>query len=259
MREVLRTAFVTAVGGNWLDQLSRKVREGVRKAAETALVHRPGEVLRDDWDAAGLSELAAAIRSNWTDLGPLLTSAWASPDECEVDLRRLRAYRGKKLHEVGRPQLQIREDEMVGLVLRLRLSFEAVRRELASDQGEWWPYIEAISSNVDEFCVDRSNRHRGSPTLNEGDLVTVEIAAVNPLGAQEDLRYRLLVMWNGGGHDSELRADPSFQVVVPHTRAASLHPIVVSVDDPLNRDEWVLQFAIRPLATTAESSSAVIP
>ena len=133
------------------------MRQGVERAAETARKQRPNETLRDDWDAVGLGEIAAMLRSIWQNLGDALTNVWQNLDEATVDLSRLVAYRGKNLHAVGPPEGQIKDDEVAAMILRPRICFEGLRRSLDHDDGEWWPYIEAIHSNIREFQSPKSD------------------------------------------------------------------------------------------------------
>lgn len=165
MRDVLRSVFDTTLGAEWLKRLSNQVRQAVEQTAEIARKQRPNETLRDDWAAVGIGEIAATLRSTWPTLNGALAGVWLSPDEATVDLSRLVAYRGKNLHAVGPPQGQIKDEEVAAMILRLRIGFEGLRRSLAHDDGKWWPYIEAIHSNIPEFCFDQTTRpHCGNPS-----------------------------------------------------------------------------------------------
>jgi len=99
--------------------------------------------------------------------------------------------------------------------------------------GEWWPYIEAIHSNVPEFCFDRTTPPtlRDTIVLSEGDLVRFEVVGVHPQGPQDRLRYQL----TGGYPMSE--ASPGsgwvehseFRVSVPKKRKVDFFLYVADV------------------------------
>src|SRR5664280_3209644 len=251
MRDVLRSVFVTTLGAEWLKGLSNQVRPGVERAAETARKQRPKESLRDDWAAVGIGEIAATLRSTWPTLNGALAGVWSSLDEMDVDLSRLAAYRGKNLHAVGPPQGQIKDEEVAAMILRLRIGFEGLRRSLAQDDGEWWPYIEAIHSNVPEFCFDRTTPPtlRDTIVLSEGDLVRFEVVGVHPQGPQDRLRYQL----TGGYPMSEAFPGCSgwvghseFRVSVPKKRKVDFFLYVADVDDPKNADMRPFECRVRP-------------
>jgi hypothetical protein len=232
MRDVLRDVFEGTLGDGWLASgLSRSVREGIERAGNLARSQRPTEALRDDWDAVGLAEMAASLRSVWQQLDGALDSLWPDPHAASVDLDRLIAYRGKNLHAVGPPGGQIRDDEIGAMILRLRVGFESVRRRLANEEGEWWPYVEAIHSNIPEFCWDRTSGPYipSRPLLFEDDLVTFSVVGVHPNGPQERLRYRVYV--GTSGWDSDWTADSTFSVSVPRWTNVTFSIAVADVDD----------------------------
>jgi hypothetical protein len=193
MRDVLRRVFEAALGAEWMNGLSTSTRGGVERAAEIARKQRSRETLRDDWDAVGIGEIAAVLRSTWQNLNGALADVWSNLDEASVDLTRLSAYRGKNLHAVGPPEGQIKDEEVAAMILRLRIGFEGLRRLLAHEDNQWWPYIEAIHSNIPEFCFDRTTSHSlvEPVLLCEGDLVRFEIVGVHPQGPQDRLRYQI--------------------------------------------------------------------
>lgn len=116
MRDVLRTVFEGALGPDWLDKIGKKAREGIAKAAELAHRQRPDEKLRDDWDAAGVNEIAAALRTVWDDLGGAMGGVWKTLTHAIVDLDRLSEFRGKELHQVGEPPGPGTIEEMSGVI-----------------------------------------------------------------------------------------------------------------------------------------------
>jgi hypothetical protein len=249
MRDVLRGVFAATLGAEWLNGLSNQVRKGVERAAETAHIQRPDETLRDDWDAVGIGEIAATLRSTWQNLNNAVADVWPTLDEATVDLNRLSAYRGKNLHAVGPPEGQIKDEEIAAMILRLRIGFEGLRRSLAHDDDEWWPYIEAIHSNIPEFCFDRTTPPPLRRTvLTEGDLVWFEIVGVHPQGRQDRLRYRLT-----GGYPfaeafpgSGWVEHSEFRVSVPKKRDVQLFLSVADVDDLDNVDMQSFQCRVRP-------------
>jgi hypothetical protein len=251
MRDVLRRVFDATLGAEWLNGLSNHVRKGVERAAETAHKQRPDETLGDDWDAVGIGEIAATLRSTWQNLNGALADVWLNLDEATVDLTRLSAHRGKNLHAVGPPEGQIKDEEVAAMIydLRLRIGFERLRRSLAHDDGEWWPYIEAIHSNIPEFCFDRTTpSHWQQVVLFEGDLVRFEIVGVHPQGPQDRLRYRLT-----GGYpvveafpDSGWVEHSEFRVSLPKKRDVHFFLYVTDVDDSENADMRSFQCRVRP-------------
>jgi hypothetical protein len=249
MRDVLRGVFAAALGAEWLNGLSNQVRKGVEWAAETAHKQRPDETLRDDWDAVGIGEIVATLRSTWQNLNGALADVWPTKYEATVDLTRLNAYRGKNLHAVGPPAGQIKDEETAAMILRLRIGFEGLRRSLAHDDGEWWPYVEAIHSNIPEFCFDRTTPlPLRQPVLFEGDLVWFEIVGVHPQGPQDRLRYQLT-----GGYPL-VEAFPGsgwverseFRVWLPKKRDVQFFLYVADVDDPENSEMRSFQCRVRP-------------
>ena len=187
------------------------MRDGIDRAAARATAQRPGEQLRDGWDAAGLREIAALLRSATPDF---LSAVWSNANTAAVDLERLVEYRGKNLHAVGPPTGQIGEQEIAAIVLRLRVGFEAARRELLGDTGQWWPYVASVQSNVEAYRFERSTGGARScnAELVEGDLVTLDVTGVNPNGPQSELRYRLL---GGPLADTGWQESGSFSFVAP--------------------------------------------
>jgi hypothetical protein len=247
MRDGLRGVLVAANGPDWLDTAPQSVRQGAARAAATARAKRPGETLRDDWDAVGLSEMQSALRSVWNDVHDALVAVWPDLSSASVDLARLVAYRDKNLHAVGPPGGQVADDETGAMILRLRIGFEGLRRKMANDAGEWWPYIEAVHSNIPEFCRSRATRFEAEqPRLSEGDLIWIEVVGVHPTGAQGRLRYRF--------SDSRLSGDDSgwvesskFEANVPRQRDIRYYLWVADVDDLANSDGWVVHASVVPL------------
>jgi hypothetical protein len=248
IRGVLRRCFVGKLGSSWLTTRSQRVRDAVAKAAGLARTQRPDEELLDDWDAAGLGEISVAVSSSWSEIGGSIKPVWSSQQAAIVDLERLQAYRGKTLHAVGPPVGQIRAAEVDAIVLRIRVAFEQIRRTLINDEGDWWPYIEAIHSNISEFCLTRNARTFGAAALMEGDLVTFNVVGVHPTGSQDALVYRLNHAGPGASSadDTDWRASPQFQVVVPRARSVAYHLFVADANDTTNNDEWVCSCEIRP-------------
>jgi hypothetical protein len=250
LRDVLRRCFETAFGPEWLSQLNSGVRPGVLRAGEVARSQRPTDLLRDDWDAAGLGEMDKALRSHWADLKDLLGPVWAEQNEAVVDLSRLRGFRGRELHAVGPRLGAVGRAELDAIVQRLRIGLEGVRRAMANDQGDWWPYIEAIHSNVPEFNGDRENRP-GRAKLIEGDTVTFEVVGVHPTKAQQDLIYKLELAGPGASSGDGVDWQPGnqFQVQVPRARTVAYHLFVADANDKINNDEWVCGCEVRPQAS----------
>jgi len=232
LRDVCRLALEAIHGLDWLDQLSGAEREAVEKDARLARTQRPDEALRDDFDAAGLQVLAKILRGR---LGPpVVSAAWDSNrDAAQVDLDRLHAHRGKGLHLVGPPTGQIADAEAAAIIKRLRVRLEAYRREIMDEAGDWWPYIESATSNVDAFCFVRPGAPR-QVSLIEGDLVTIDVVGVNPAGPDEDLRFRIGFGGSAGGPrppDSGWRPEGSFSFEVPRIRQLSASVSVGVGDD----------------------------
>lgn len=257
MRDVLRRVFDAAVGVDWLDGLSEGARKGIERSANIARTQRPDETLGDDWDAVGIREIDATLRSIWQRLNGALTTVWPDQNAATVDLDRLRAYRGKNLHAVGPPDGQIRDEEMGAMVLRLRIGFEGLRRHLANDEGEWWPYIEAVHSNIPEFCLDRTTGLMGNAVLSEGDLVRFEIVGVHPQGPQDRLRYRLTAR---GGHipDSGWVERSEFHVSVPRQRTVRFILAVADADDLTNRSLRMCSCRVRPAERAEPGHQAAV-
>lgn len=247
MRDVLRHVFEVPLGPDWLSGLSRGVREDLERVSSLARTQRPNETLRDDWDAVGIGEIAAAVRSTWSDLNGALAAVWPDPYVATVDLDRLHAYRGKNLHAVGPPGGQVSDAEMGGLILRLRIGFEAMRRQLVSDNGQWWPYIEAVHSNIPEFRLDATH-HAAWAQLVEGDLVWFEIVGVHPQGSQDRLRYRIKGGRVAGGDipDTGWVANRQFQFAVPRLRTVEFFLAVADLDDLDNFALSVCSAEVRP-------------
>jgi hypothetical protein len=121
MRAVVRQVCNITIGHDWLTNMSQSVTDSVARAAALAHAQRPSEVLQDDWEAVGLAEIGALLRSWWTKIGGSLTPLWAKAVEADVDLERLLSQRA----------------EVAAIITRLRIGFEQVRRNLlpASSTG----------------------------------------------------------------------------------------------------------------------------
>lgn len=250
LREVLRLVIEANKGSSWLDNIPSSARRALDAANARAADQRPAEVRRDDWESAGLAEMATTVRGLWSDIHADLAPIWTRQDEFDVDIRRLASHRGRAVHVVNSPQLDVAAPEIDGTIQRIRVGLETIRRHLSDKHGDWHPYIESVSSNVPGLSATRSAPYGDRPTLNEGDLVMIEILGVNPLGASENLRYSLLLHWNGGASEAGWQKEPRFEMTVPRTRSASFHPLVAAESDLDNRDEWVLSFNIRPTEAT---------
>jgi len=134
------------------------------------------------------------------------------------------------------------------MILRIRIGLEGMRRNLMSDEGEWWPYIEAIHSNISGFCVARNGRRGGWATLTEGDLVTFDVIGVHPNGSQDSLTYRLMVAGTGASaaDDTGWIESSHFQVQVPRARSVFYHLYVADTDDVINYDQGFCAADVRP-------------
>jgi hypothetical protein len=190
MRDVLRSVFEDDLGEDWLANLTRSSKDALERSAGLAASQRPKESLRDNWDSAGVGEISGVVQSRWTYIAESLDEIWPSPAHAKIDLERLRKYRGGVLHDVGAPPGPWINEEMAGLITRLRVGFEALRRTKAGQDDEWWPYIETVHSNVPEF---NGLTNPDITILNEGDLVSFDVRAVHPTDDQNRLRYRLTV------------------------------------------------------------------
>jgi hypothetical protein len=248
MRNVVRLALERERGTDWIASLSKAQQSGIEKASQVARRKRPGEPLRDGWDAAGLSDIAGILRSAWPSA---MSHVWPDSSSAAVDLDRLVAYRDKNLHAIGPPSGQIGDQEVSAMVQRLRVGFESARRDLLDDTGEWWPYIAAVHSNIPEFRFERSSSGPlvRAATLTEGDLVTFDAIGIHPLADPSRLRYRLL-----SPNVPELRtptwvADGSFSFSVPHSPSVQLN-LYVADGQPMDLlgTEWVhFRIKVRPL------------
>lgn len=246
LRDVCRLALEAEHGLDWLNRLSGAERAAVGKDARLARTQRPDEALRDDFDAAGLQALAKILRGR---LGPRVISAvWDSDaDAAQVDFDRLHAYRGKGLHLVGPPTGQIADAEAAAIIKRLRVRLEDYRRDLVDEAGDWWPYIESATSNVDGFCFVRPGVPR-PVTLNEGDLVTIDVVGVNPVGLDEVLQFRIAFGGTAGGPrppDSGWRPEGSFSFEVPRVRQLTAS-VFVGVGDDGQGEYAAFHIEVRP-------------
>lgn len=241
MRDVLRAVCEQESGANWLAGLSRSVKVAIRNAHEIARKQRPAETLRDSWDAAGLSEIAALLRSEWGALASRLEPAWTRKEEADVDLRRLLDYRGKSLHAVGITNPASQQAEVSGIVSRLRLAFEAIRRSLLPGNTNWIPYMEGIESPIPGLCWLRGHGRPEPPILGEGDLVEIRLVGINPAGPQSDLRYRIevtgiaagaIILPPPAGGPYPYQDGNEFTFDVPRTRQILIGCYVSAVGDP---------------------------
>ncbi len=122
------------------------------------------------------------------------------------------------------------------MILRLRLGFEAVRRELANADGEWWPYAEAIHSNVPEFNLRGATERLASGDVIAGDLVIFDVVGVNPIGPQEDLRYKWQI--NPIPGDSGWLESNHIEVTVPSRRRVVIVISLTSLNDEENAEQY---------------------
>lgn len=155
MPDVVRQVCNVTIGEDWLTKTSQSVADGVARAAALAHAQRPSEVLQDDWDAVGLAEIGALLRSWWPKLGGSLTPLWAKAVEADVDLERLLKYRGKSLHAVGQVNFESQRAEVAAVITRLRIGLEQVRRNLIPGELDWLPYLERIESPIEGLCWTR--------------------------------------------------------------------------------------------------------
>ena len=255
MRDVIRAVCEQELGPSWLAALSRSVTVDIDKAREVARRQRPDEALRDNWEAAGLSEIASLLRSRWDMLAARLGPAWERREEATVDLQRLIEYRGKALHAVGITNPASQQAEMAGTITRLRLAFEAIRRSFLPDETNWIPYLEGIESPIAGLCWSRGNGHPDLPTLHQGHLVEIRLLGVNPAGPQTDLRYRIEVTGivggaivlpppTGGPYPSQVSNEFVFEV--PRTREILINCYVSAAGDSDMYDGATVRALITP-------------
>ncbi len=245
MRTVLRLSLRAELGDDWLKHLPAHVGRLIEDNAKLAARKRPQEQLRGPWDAAGMPTIRALLA--WK-LPIALNAIWPDPAHAEVDLSRLASARDKRAHVVGPPLGQITEDEVAAMVTRLRVGFEEVRRRLEGEVGDWWPYLASVHSNVVELCWERSSGWAGrTTTLNEGDLVTLDVVGVNPNGPTEDLRYDFRCI-QSGGVQAGLAWDESnsFRFEVPRCRTLLVKVSVGTAYDIANVDTAKRQLPVRP-------------
>ena len=238
-RDVLRTVFEGTMGAKWRDQVGTKASAAIAKAATLAKAQRPTEVLRDDWEAAGIGEISTILKSNWSKVSGALAAVWPSLEHAKVDLDRLRRFRGKALHQVGAPAGPGEAEELAGLITRLRTGFEAIRRDIAGAASEWWPYIEAVHSNIPGF-----SRVRGSETMTvvdlfERDLVSFDIRAVHPTAEQHHLRFKVSLAGLPSPHEVGWSERNRLELPVIAARSLAFHVFVADARDLHNADEWV--------------------
>lgn len=233
LRNVLRLAMQSEHGPNWIsERLGKTQTEAIQRAGGKARRQRPHETLRDDWEAVGLDEMRSFLRSCWPDV---MSTVWADAAAADVDLGRLSAYRGKNLHAVGPPSGGMSNAEVGGMIHRLRVGLEAVRRMLYDEEGEWWPYIAAVHSNIPELRWERSSgtTRTGTPMnrafLNEGDLVEVSIIGEHPRGPRERLRYRFISL-DMRDIDDEWSMDNELRFTVPCQREVVVSAYVADED-----------------------------
>lgn len=200
LRHVIRRSMESESGSAWLSSLPSNVVKHVSDVAALARRKRPHEQLRDDWDAAGMPAIRALVA--WK-LPQALTSVWIDPRFALVDLERLTTTRDKRAHRVGPPIGEIEGSEAAAIVTRLRLGLEDVRRRLDDQQGDWWPYIASVHSNLEALCWERASGWKGgNDVVTEGDLLTFDVVGVNPTGAEADLRYDYRLIQSGGAQQS---------------------------------------------------------
>lgn len=244
IRNVLRAAMEATIGESWLDEVSSTPQKAIEKAGNRARTKRPDDPLRDDWDAAGLDEIAGLLRS----VQPLgLGLVWPTREHAAVDLDRLKQFRDKNLHAVGPPPGQLAESEAAALVLRLRVSFEAWRRSLADERGDWWPWIAAIHSNIAEFTFERSESGAKLLTavLRQGDLVTLDAVGVHPSGEPDRLAFKLQASVQCQGVDLT-SSTGSFSFEVERWPIHELSLRVFDCDEPTSGEAVILQIRVRP-------------
>ncbi len=249
MRNVVRMAMEADYGAPWLSTLSSTASRAVERAGAVAKAKRPAEVLRDDWDAVGLDEMAAVLRSKWP---PTMAQVWVDDEAARVDLKRLSKFRGKALHAVGGPSGQISDDEIGAVIRRVRVNLEAVRRSLLDDTGEWWPYIASVHSNIPEFCYERSSSARVCfALLIEGDLVTLDAVGVDPKGNDSALLYRMLAPSIPEIGYGSWGPTPSFSFSVPGVPKShgALYVADHEINDlgPFTERAVSFSFTVRPL------------
>lgn len=246
LRNVTRLAMATEHGAGWLDDLDAATRAQVASTAALARRKRPDETLKDDFDAAGVPELKALLLG---DGSRIVDQVWGNKDAARVDLDRLKAYRDKNLHAVGPPSGQVADDEIAAILTRLRVRLEAYRRGLLDSGGDWWPYVESVTSNVEQFCFERAGKQASKALLTEGDLVLLDVVGVNPNGRDDALLYRLMIdaAAGGGPHTiTEWQRSRSFSFEVPRApRMAAL--VLIKSDSDDHGETFRVEIDIRPL------------
>lgn len=233
LRNVVRQAMEAEHGIDWLAGLSNTQAASVRAAGDRARRNRPDEKLRDDWEAVGIEDVRAVLRSSFPQA---LSTVWPDRAAADVDLARISAYRGKNLHAVGPPSSEMSDVEVGAMMHRLRVGLEAVRRRLLNEVGDWWPYIAAVHSNIPEFCWERSagGAKQGPGLLDavlvEGDTVELTLVGEHPRAGRDRLRYRFLGTDVGLGVAREWSTTNTVRLTVPLIRELTVTGFVVDVD-----------------------------
>lgn len=207
LRSSLGELLDATLGGEWQQELSRRVRDQLTRTRDVASNRREG-VPADPWKSAGFAEIRAVVEhflrildSNEADSIPAALKAglcqlWTSTGECTVDIARVTSGRDQDAHPGVVPDRSTFASEEVAVIAkRLRLGCEAIRRQTAQSSDEWWPYIERVTcTNIPDWFVFRGANRNDSTNLNEDDTLEFDVDAVNPLGPDDDLEYRIRVV-----------------------------------------------------------------
>lgn len=257
MRDVLRSTCEEAAGPLWLGTLSRSVADAVNGAAGRAATQRPDERLDDAWEAAGLAEIRALLRSWWPRIGAQLSPVWNELAEMQVDLDRLLAYRGKSLHAVGPVNYENQRTEARAIITRLRIGFEEVRRQRLPDDLEWLPYLERIESPIEGLCWSRTTGSREWPTVRQGDRIDIRLIGVNPAGDQDRLQYDIEITGVLGDKPAVERNGPNeFFFDAPRSKQFIVGCYVRDRDDPRMYDGQSVVARVVPQRLFRESGRA---
>jgi hypothetical protein len=210
LRSTIGELLRAALGADWQQLLSKSITSDLKRESDRAKAAREG-VPDNPWAAAGLAEIAKVAqhflrhksefsKQDPDDLLSSLHQLWDSPEECQVDLNRLRRLRDDHAHPgVAPPIASALKEEIRAMIRRLRLGCESIRRRLARVEGEWWPYIERVDCpGIEVWTYERSSRRPGTALLVEGDALEFVVRAMNPVGPDEDLDYALCIQPDGG-------------------------------------------------------------
>ena len=133
------------------------------------------------------------------------------------------------------------------------LAAEALRRALDEEASDYWPYVEAIHSNISEFEYRRGEYRPSRPLLVAGDSVIFDVRAVNPRGPESDFQFGVLLAVNDSIGSYQWSDASTIETIAPEGRKVQWGVGVTTT--ALRQQRWTPSFSPAQFGRSSTTTS----